>query len=220
MQNDAFLTECPWHHEVCITFSHALYLQFKFVKLQLKNKCVSGRKIGGHNITNTSILSVLLQMQTGFLRLQAVFRSRKYYKNYKLTRLRITLIQARCRGFLMRQTFWRRLRAVLTIQAYTRGMIARRLCQRLRAEVKSYHIYNCNLNHADNISEREGYRCWRSEESWFRGNKLWCVTNMIWPKETCKCSVFVGVRPWIGTSSAWIINLCARLSLPACRPAD
>uniref|UniRef100_A0A8C4I6M7 Myosin VIIAb n=1 Tax=Dicentrarchus labrax TaxID=13489 RepID=A0A8C4I6M7_DICLA len=73
-------------------------------------------------------------MQSGFLRLQAVYRSRKHYRSYRTTRLRVTLMQARCRGFLIRQTFWRRLRAVLTLQAYTRGMIARRLCQRLRAE--------------------------------------------------------------------------------------
>ncbi|TKS83183.1 Unconventional myosin-VIIa [Collichthys lucidus] len=75
-------------------------------------------------------------MQSGFLRLQAVYRSRKHYKSYRTTRLCVTLIQARCRGFLIRQTFWRRLRAVLTLQAYTRGMIARRLCQRLRAELQ------------------------------------------------------------------------------------
>uniref|UniRef100_A0A4W6D9R3 Myosin VIIA n=1 Tax=Lates calcarifer TaxID=8187 RepID=A0A4W6D9R3_LATCA len=72
---------------------------------------------------------------SGFLRLQAVYRSRKYYRSYRTTRLRVTLIQARCRGFLIRQTFWRRLRAVLTIQAYTRGMIARRLCQRRKKEL-------------------------------------------------------------------------------------
>uniref|UniRef100_A0A8C4I7X9 Myosin VIIAb n=1 Tax=Dicentrarchus labrax TaxID=13489 RepID=A0A8C4I7X9_DICLA len=75
-------------------------------------------------------------MQSGFLRLQAVYRSRKHYRSYRTTRLRVTLMQARCRGFLIRQTFWRRLRAVLTLQAYTRGMIARRLCQRLRAELQ------------------------------------------------------------------------------------
>ncbi|XP_034033568.1 unconventional myosin-VIIa [Thalassophryne amazonica] len=73
-------------------------------------------------------------MQSGFVRLQAVYRSRKHYRSYRMTRLRITLVQARCRGYLIRQTFWRRLRAVLTIQAYTRGMIGRRICQRLRAE--------------------------------------------------------------------------------------
>ncbi|XP_056909520.1 unconventional myosin-VIIa isoform X1 [Takifugu flavidus] len=73
-------------------------------------------------------------MKSGFLRLQALFRSRKFFISYQTTRLRVTLIQARCRGFLVRQRFWRHLRAVLTLQAYTRGMIARRLCHRLRAE--------------------------------------------------------------------------------------
>lgn len=96
-------------------------------------------------------------MQSGFVRLQAVYRSRKYYRSYRLTRLRVTLIQARCRGFLIRQAFWRRLRAVLTIQAYTRGMIARRLCQRLRAEVKSYYVYYSYLNHVADVPDREGH---------------------------------------------------------------
>lgn len=99
-------------------------------------------------------------MQSGFLRLQAVYRSRKYYKSYRKTRLRVTLIQARCRGFIVRQTFWRRLRAVLTLQAYTRGMIARRLCQRLRAEVNSpNYIYYCFFYDVANVPERGGYWC-------------------------------------------------------------
>lgn len=101
----------------------------------------------------------LFQMQSGFLRLQAVYRSRKYYISYQKTRLCVTLIQARCRGFLVRQTFWRRLRAVLTLQAYTRGMIARRLCQRLRAEVNSYYIYYCYLFCVANVPDRQGYWC-------------------------------------------------------------
>uniref|UniRef100_A0A4W6DA15 Myosin VIIA n=1 Tax=Lates calcarifer TaxID=8187 RepID=A0A4W6DA15_LATCA len=96
--------------------------------LRLKNAVIFIQKVwrGYRCRKNYQIVS--------FLRLQAVYRSRKYYRSYRTTRLRVTLIQARCRGFLIRQTFWRRLRAVLTIQAYTRGMIARRLCQRLRAE--------------------------------------------------------------------------------------
>lgn len=98
-------------------------------------------------------------MQSGFLRLQAVYRSRKYYVSYRKTRLRVTLIQARCRGFIVRQTFWRRLRAVLTLQAYTRGMIARRLCQRLRAEVNSHYIYFCFFYDVANVPEREGRWC-------------------------------------------------------------
>nr|XP_055035740.1 unconventional myosin-VIIa isoform X1 [Misgurnus anguillicaudatus] len=73
-------------------------------------------------------------MCVGFLRLQALYRSRKLYLAYQATRTRITLLQARCHGFLVRQRFSRRFHAVLTIQAYVRGMIARRMCKHLRLE--------------------------------------------------------------------------------------
>ncbi|MCI4386629.1 hypothetical protein PGIGA_G00064610 [Pangasianodon gigas] len=73
-------------------------------------------------------------MCAGFLRLQAVWRSRKHYLLYREVRRRIILLQGQCRGFLVRQTFWRRLNAIRIIQAYARGMIARRLCRRLRVE--------------------------------------------------------------------------------------
>uniref|UniRef100_A0A672LFC6 Myosin VIIA n=1 Tax=Sinocyclocheilus grahami TaxID=75366 RepID=A0A672LFC6_SINGR len=73
-------------------------------------------------------------MRLGFLRLQALYRSRKLYLAYQASRTRITLLQAWCRGFLVRRTFSKRFHAVLTIQAYARGMIARRLCKRLRME--------------------------------------------------------------------------------------
>lgn len=98
-------------------------------------------------------------MKSGFLRLQAIFRSRKFFISYQMTRLRVTLLQARCRGFLVRQTFWRHLRAVLTLQAYTRGMIARRLCHRLRAEVNSHYIYYCYLFYVAQGPERQSYWC-------------------------------------------------------------
>uniref|UniRef100_A0A8C1JLC2 Myosin VIIAb n=1 Tax=Cyprinus carpio TaxID=7962 RepID=A0A8C1JLC2_CYPCA len=65
-------------------------------------------------------------MRLGFLRLQALYRSRKLYLAYQASRTRITLLQAWCRGFLLRRTFSKRFHAVLTIQAYARGMIARR----------------------------------------------------------------------------------------------
>uniref|UniRef100_A0A671LN89 Unconventional myosin-VIIa-like n=1 Tax=Sinocyclocheilus anshuiensis TaxID=1608454 RepID=A0A671LN89_9TELE len=73
-------------------------------------------------------------MRLGFLRLQALYRSRKLYLAYQASRTRITLLQAWCRGFLVRRTFSKRFHAVLTIQAYARGMIARRLCKHLRME--------------------------------------------------------------------------------------
>uniref|UniRef100_A0A669PYY0 Myosin VIIA n=1 Tax=Phasianus colchicus TaxID=9054 RepID=A0A669PYY0_PHACC len=69
----------------------------------------------------------LLQMRIGFLRLQALYRSRKLHKQYHMARRRIIEFQARCRGYLVRRAFRHRLWAVLTVQAYARGMIARRL---------------------------------------------------------------------------------------------
>uniref|UniRef100_A0A8C1T6Q8 Myosin VIIAa n=1 Tax=Cyprinus carpio TaxID=7962 RepID=A0A8C1T6Q8_CYPCA len=73
-------------------------------------------------------------MRGGFSRLQALYRSRKLYQTYHIARQRITLFQGRCRGQLVRRAFRHRLWAVITIQAYTRGMIARRLYKRLKGE--------------------------------------------------------------------------------------
>ncbi|KAE8294893.1 Unconventional myosin-VIIa [Larimichthys crocea] len=75
-------------------------------------------------------------MRAGFSRLQALVRSRKLCASYHVARQRITGFQARCRGYLVRRAFRHRLWAVITIQAYTRGMIARRLYKRLKGE---YH---------------------------------------------------------------------------------
>lgn len=77
-----------------------------------------------------------LQMRLGFLRLQALHRSRKLHQQYRLARRRIIEFQARCRAYLVRKAFRHRLWAVITVQAYARGMIARRLHRRLRAEVR------------------------------------------------------------------------------------
>ncbi|NXU79118.1 MYO7A protein, partial [Oreotrochilus melanogaster] len=64
------------------------------------------------------------------------FLALNLHKQYHMARRRIIEFQARCRGFLVRRAFRHRLWAVLTIQAYARGMIARRLYKRLRGE---YH---------------------------------------------------------------------------------
>lgn len=77
-------------------------------------------------------------MRLGFLRLQALHHSRKLHQQYRLTRQRIIKFQARCRAYLVRKAFRHRLWAVLTVQAYARGMIARRLHRRLRAEVRGF----------------------------------------------------------------------------------
>ncbi|XP_036031008.1 unconventional myosin-VIIa [Onychomys torridus] len=79
---------------------------------------------------------LLGRMRLGFLRLQALHRSRKLHQQYRLARQRIIKFQARCRAYLVRKAFRHRLWAVITVQAYTRGMIARRLHRRLRAEYR------------------------------------------------------------------------------------
>uniref|UniRef100_A0A673Z596 Myosin VIIAa n=1 Tax=Salmo trutta TaxID=8032 RepID=A0A673Z596_SALTR len=76
------------------------------------------------------------QMRAGFARLQALYRSRRLYVTYHVARQRVTGLQARCRGCLVRRAFRHRLWAVITIQAHTRGMIARRLYKRLKGEVR------------------------------------------------------------------------------------
>ncbi|KAM4566201.1 myosin VIIAa isoform 2-T2 [Odontesthes bonariensis] len=75
-------------------------------------------------------------MRAGFSRLQALVRSRKLCASYHVARQRITGFQGRCRGYLVRRAFRHRLWAVITVQAYTRGMIARRLYKRLKGEYR------------------------------------------------------------------------------------
>lgn len=79
-----------------------------------------------------------MQIRLGFLRLQALYRSRMLHKKYRLARQRIIEFQARCRAYLVRKAFRHRLWAVITVQAYARGMIARRLHRRLRVEVRGF----------------------------------------------------------------------------------
>ncbi|KAL2806819.1 unconventional myosin-VIIa isoform 2 [Daubentonia madagascariensis] len=98
--------------------------------LKLKNAAtLIQRHWRGHNCRKNYGL-----MRLGFLRLQALHRSRKLHQQYCLARRRIIEFQARCRAYLVRKAFRHRLWAVLTVQAYARGMIARRLHRRLRAE--------------------------------------------------------------------------------------
>uniref|UniRef100_A0A665TIV3 Myosin VIIAa n=1 Tax=Echeneis naucrates TaxID=173247 RepID=A0A665TIV3_ECHNA len=75
-------------------------------------------------------------MRAGFSRLQALVRSRKLCASYHVARQRITRFQGHCRGFLVRRAFRHRLWAIIIIQAYTRGMIARRLYKRLKGEAR------------------------------------------------------------------------------------
>ncbi|XP_061492399.1 unconventional myosin-VIIb isoform X2 [Rhineura floridana] len=70
----------------------------------------------------------------GFERLQALFRSRQLVKQYKSARANVIKFQALCRSYLMRQKTAEQLKAVCVIQAYARGMFARRGFWRMKKE--------------------------------------------------------------------------------------
>uniref|UniRef100_A0A8C3IXX5 Myosin VIIA n=1 Tax=Chrysemys picta bellii TaxID=8478 RepID=A0A8C3IXX5_CHRPI len=105
-------------------------------KIFLKVRCFQA--VCALNPQRPSVLILFpLQMRIGFLRLQALYRSRKLHTQYHMARRRIIEFQARCRGCLVRRAFRHRLWAVFTVQAYARGMIARRLYKRLKGEVST-----------------------------------------------------------------------------------
>nr|XP_016847096.1 PREDICTED: unconventional myosin-VIIb-like [Anolis carolinensis] len=55
-------------------------------------------------------------------------------KQYEAARASVIKFQALCRGFLMRQKAAEQMKAVCVIQAYARGMFARRSFQRMKRE--------------------------------------------------------------------------------------
>uniref|UniRef100_A0A8C9IZD2 Unconventional myosin-VIIa n=1 Tax=Panthera tigris altaica TaxID=74533 RepID=A0A8C9IZD2_PANTA len=88
--------------------------------------------------------SNFLKLKNAATLIQRHWRGHNCRRNYELVRMlhqksrlprrRIIGFRARCRAYLVRKAFRHRLWAVLTVQAYARGMIARRLHRRLRAE--------------------------------------------------------------------------------------
>uniref|UniRef100_A0A8C3PG58 Myosin VIIA n=1 Tax=Chrysemys picta bellii TaxID=8478 RepID=A0A8C3PG58_CHRPI len=105
-------------------------------KIFLKVRCFQAVcALSGYPQRPSVLILFPLQMRIGFLRLQALYRSRKLHTQYHMARRRIIEFQARCRGCLVRRAFRHRLWAVFTVQAYARGMIARRLYKRLKGEV-------------------------------------------------------------------------------------
>uniref|UniRef100_A0A8B9JP57 Myosin VIIAb n=1 Tax=Astyanax mexicanus TaxID=7994 RepID=A0A8B9JP57_ASTMX len=132
------------HHDVQLEIERDKAITDKVILIQ---KAVRGMKDRANFLKARSAVIVIQTMwrgficrknyrvmRTGFLRLQALCRSRKHYLAYRDSRTRIIQLQARCRAFLIRRTFCTRLNSICTIQAYARGMIARRRCKHLRLE--------------------------------------------------------------------------------------
>uniref|UniRef100_A0A087Y707 Myosin VIIAa n=1 Tax=Poecilia formosa TaxID=48698 RepID=A0A087Y707_POEFO len=135
------------HHDMLLEIERDKAITDKVILIQ---KVVRGFKDSRSNFLRMRKSALLIQktwrgylcrksygaMRAGFSRLQALVRSRKLCASYHVARQRITGFQGRCRGFLVRRAFRHRLWAVITIQAYTRGMIARRLYKRLKGEYR------------------------------------------------------------------------------------
>ena len=73
-------------------------------------------------------------MRTGYMRLQALVRSRVLSHKFRHLRGHMVRLQARSRGYLVRRHYRRRLWAVVTLQAHVRRMIAVRRYRKLRLE--------------------------------------------------------------------------------------
>ena len=68
----------------------------------------------------------------GYMRLQALIRSRILSHKFKHLRGHIIRLQARCRGYLIRREFSKKIWAIVTIQSHVRRMIAQRQYRKLR----------------------------------------------------------------------------------------
>ena len=75
-----------------------------------------------------------LQMRRGFNRLQATWRARKLTRDYRLMRARVMGLQRRCRGFIARERFHRRLHSIIKLQSHFRKIIAKRKVHVMRVE--------------------------------------------------------------------------------------
>lgn len=73
-------------------------------------------------------------MKIGYLRLQALLRSRLMTNRFKHLRNHVVSLQALCRGYLLRKEFKARHQAAIKIQAFIRGFIARRQFIKMRHE--------------------------------------------------------------------------------------
>lgn len=73
-------------------------------------------------------------MRNGYLRLQALIRSRLLTNRFKHLRNHLVSLQALCRGYLLRKEFKSRQNAAIKIQSFIRGFIARKQYLELRSE--------------------------------------------------------------------------------------
>ncbi|XP_078265910.1 unconventional myosin-VIIa-like [Rhinoraja longicauda] len=75
-------------------------------------------------------------MRHGFGRLQALYHAQRMVRQYQDTRRRVILFQAQCQGYLARINHNKRIKALVTIQAYTMGLLIRRNYRIMRRDIE------------------------------------------------------------------------------------
>ncbi|KAH3808620.1 hypothetical protein DPMN_136977 [Dreissena polymorpha] len=86
-------------------------------------------------------------MRQGYMRLQALAKSRKLTARFNAQRSLVINVQRYCRGFLIRRWAQQRMVAIIKVQAHIRSAIQRMRFRRLRIEV--CHRFKLTLYHLD-----------------------------------------------------------------------
>lgn len=74
-------------------------------------------------------------MRVGYMRLQALIRSRVLSHRFRHLRGHIVSLQARARGKLVREAYVKKMNAILKIQSHVRRVIAQRRFAKMKASI-------------------------------------------------------------------------------------
>lgn len=75
-------------------------------------------------------------MKIGYMRLQALIRSRVLSHRFRHLRGHIVGLQARARGYLVRRMYRKKMWAIIKIQAHVRRLIAQRKYKKVKYEYR------------------------------------------------------------------------------------
>lgn len=79
------------------------------------------------------------KMRVGYMRLQALIRSRVLSHRFRHLRGHIVGLQAHARGYLVRREYGHKMWAIIKIQSHVRGMIAMKRYKKLREDYRKYN---------------------------------------------------------------------------------
>ena len=79
-------------------------------------------------------------MMNGFERLQAMIRTQQLANSFVEMRSRILEFQSFCRGYLARRVYKVKLKAIVTIQATFRMVLAKKKVAKMKKEVRLLHF--------------------------------------------------------------------------------